>query len=51
MPEEIESLLLECDVPEWYVESMKKISYLFPKTFLIVLVKREICKFVMMNNS
>lgn len=49
MPEEIESLLLECDVPEWYVESMKKISYLFPKTFLIVLLKREICKFVMMN--
>lgn len=49
MPEEIESLLLECDVPEWYVESMKKILYLFPKTFLIVLLKREICKFVMMN--
>lgn len=49
MPEEIESLLLECDVPEWYVESMKKISYLFPKTFLIVLLKRELCKFVMMN--
>lgn len=51
MPEEIESLLLECDVPEWYVESMKKILYLFPKTFLVVLLKRGISKFAMMNNS
>lgn len=46
MPKEIEELLLECDVPEWYVESMKKISYLFPKTQLIVLLKRDICKFI-----
>ena len=49
MPAEIERLLLECDVPEWYVDSMKKILYLFPKTNLIALVKREICKFVKMN--
>lgn len=49
MPEKIESLLLECDVPEWYVKSMKRILYLFPKTFLIVLLKRDICKFVIMN--
>jgi len=46
MPAEIEKLLLECDVPEWYVESMKKIFYLFPKTHLIVLLKRDICNFV-----
>ena len=50
MPDEIEQLLLESDVPKWYVESMKKILYLFPKTHLIVLLKRDICKFVMMNN-
>uniref|UniRef100_UPI0040564767 helix-turn-helix domain-containing protein n=1 Tax=Acetatifactor sp. TaxID=1872090 RepID=UPI0040564767 len=50
MPVEIERLLLECEVPEWYVESMKKILYLFPKTHLIVLLKRNICKFAMMNN-
>jgi len=50
MPVEIEKLLLECDVPKWYVESMKKILYLFPKTHLIVLVKRDICKFIKMNN-
>ena len=42
MPAEIEKLLLECEVPEWYVESMKKILYLFPKTYLIVILKREI---------
>lgn len=46
MPAEIEKLLLECEVPEWYVESMKKILYLFPKTQLIVLLKRDICKFI-----
>ena len=50
MPAEIEKLLLECEVPEWYVESMKKILYLFPKTYLIVLLKRDICKFIKMNN-
>ena len=50
MPAEIESLLLECEVPKWYVESMKKILYLFPKTHLIVLLKWDICKFVMMNS-
>ena len=50
MPAEIEKLLLECEIPEWYVESMKKILYLFPKTHLIVLLKRDICKFVKMNN-
>lgn len=50
MPVETEKLLLECEIPEWYVESMKKILYLFPKTYLIVLLKREICKFINMNN-
>lgn len=47
MPLRIEKLLLECEVPEWYVESMKKILYLFPKTHLIELLKREIGKYVM----
>ncbi len=42
MPSEIEKLLLDCDVPEWYVESMKKIRYLFPKTHMIAVVKRKI---------
>jgi len=46
MPTEVESLLMECDVPEWYVESMKKILYLFPKTHLIMTLKREICRCV-----
>ena len=50
MPVEIERLLLECAVPEWYVDSMKKILYLFPKTHLVVLLKRDMCKFVNMNN-
>ena len=51
MPEEIENLLLECDIPEWYVESMKKIMYLFPKAHLVVLLKRDICNFVRMNKE
>lgn len=46
MPAEIERLLLQCEVPKWYVESMKKILYLFPKAHLIALLKREICKFL-----
>lgn len=50
MPVEIEQLLLECDVPKWYVESMKKILYLFPKAHLVVLLKREICKFIILEN-
>lgn len=46
MSEETEHLLLSCDVPVWYVESMKKIQYLFPKTHLIALLKRHICKYM-----
>ena len=46
MPTEVEKLLLECEVPEWYVESMKKILYLFPKTQLVLLLKRDIYKFL-----
>lgn len=42
MPEETERLLLDCEVPGWYVESMKKIKYLFPKTNLITQAKREL---------
>lgn len=46
MQEETESLLLACGVPTWYVESMKKIQYLFPKTHLIAILLRDICKFI-----
>lgn len=49
MPAEIEKNLLECGVPEWYVNSMKKILYLFPKTHLITMLKHDICSF--MNNK
>lgn len=45
MPVEVECLLLECDIPKWYVESMKKIRYLFPKTHIIAELKRNICKY------
>ena len=49
MPAEIEKLLSECEVPDWYIESMKKIRYLFPKTNLTVQLKRNICKTLMKN--
>ena len=49
MPEEIEGILYESDVPEWYVESMKKIRYLCFKTQLVEWVKRDICKFLALN--
>ena len=51
MPTEIELLLLECDVPKWYVESMKKILYLFPKTHIIMTLKREICRCIKENEG
>ena len=51
MPTDMERLLLSCDVPEWYVESMKKILYLFPKTHLITIAKRDICEFIKMNKE
>lgn len=46
MNQETENLLLECDIPEWYVQSMKKIRYLFPKTQLILSIKRDICRYL-----
>ncbi len=40
---EIESMLRGCNVPEWYIESCKKIQYMFPKAhavaYLIAAVK------------
>lgn len=49
MQEKTESLLLAYGVPAWYVESMKKIKYLFPKTHLIAMLQRDICKFIDLN--
>ena len=46
MPAEIEELLLGNDVPEWYLESMKKILYLFPKTHLVEVIKRDVSKYL-----
>lgn len=43
---ETETLMLENGVPKWYVESMKKIKYLFPKTHMIPIIKLDICRFV-----
>lgn len=50
MPKEVENLLCDNDVPKWYVESMKNILYLFPKTHIIAYVKRDIIKFLEMND-
>ena len=49
MPKEVEELLVEADVPEWYIDSMKKIRYLFPKTNLIVYLKKKIIMYL--NNK
>ena len=49
MSEDIKDTLLECDVPQWYVESMQKIQYLFPKSYLVILLKREMNKYT--NNN
>lgn len=51
MTAETEQLLLECDVPAWYVESMKKIRYLFPKGNLIAFLKKDLCEYIKMNKK
>ena len=50
MSVETEELLLENGVPEWYVESMKKIRYLASKSHLVSKLKREIEEFVKLTN-
>ena len=45
VPLKEEQMLLECGVPEWYVESMKKALYVFPKTHLITYLKKDICEY------
>lgn len=42
MPQETERFLLECDIPAWYIQNMKKIKYLSSKTRLILLLKKDI---------
>lgn len=46
MPSEIEKCLTESGVPDWYIESAKKIRYLFPKAHQINFLKREICIYI-----
>ena len=46
MPDDTEKLLLDNGVPDWYVDSMKKIRYLFPKAQLIQLLKKDICNYI-----
>ncbi len=38
LSEEHEALLVEANVPEWYIESCKKISYMFPKGHAVAYV-------------
>ena len=45
MPDDIMELLLSCGVPEWYVDSMKKIRYLYSKAHIILLLKCDIMKY------
>ena len=51
MPEEIEQILIEAEVPKWYIESMKKIQYLMPKSHLIHILKREIYNWYLNNRE
>lgn len=46
MPADLEQLLLENEVPDWYIDSMKKIHYIFPKAHLITYLKRDIGNYI-----
>lgn len=46
MLEEVLMLLQECEVPEWYVECVKKIHYLPPRTMIVPMLKRQIADYV-----
>ena len=46
IPADLEQLLLENKVPEWYIDSMKKIHYIFPKAHLITYLKRDISNYI-----
>ena len=45
MPKETEELLLECGVPAWYIDSLKKVRYAFAKTVVIEILIGQIAEF------
>lgn len=51
MPADLEQLLLENEVPEWYIDSMKKIHYIFPKAHLITYLKRDISNYISIKRN
>ena len=46
MSADLEQLLLENEVPDWYVDSMKKIHYIFPKAHLVTYLERDIGNYI-----
>lgn len=46
MPDEVEVLLKESGVENWYVESMKKIHYLTSKAHIVTCLKIDIAKYL-----
>lgn len=51
MPADLEQLLLENEVPDWYIDSMKKIHYIFPKAHLITYLKRDISNYISIKRN
>lgn len=51
IPADLEQLLLENEVPEWYIDSMKKIHYIFPKAHLITYLKRDISNYISIKRN
>ena len=51
IPADLEQLLLENEVPERYIDSMKKIHYIFPKAHLITYLKRDISNYISIKRN